>query len=147
MKEITLINFKVMSNNNLTPIHKKKSEIIETSEGLANKEGVEQSTPQLIVELVEYVPNSILRKTILKKATGSVTVSSFDSEEALSERISPFSTFIQIIEGKAEIVIAGKSTTLQCGESIIIPAHAAHIVKADGRFKMLQTVIKSGYDI
>jgi quercetin dioxygenase-like cupin family protein len=134
-----------MSNKKLTP--KNKSEIIETSEGLLNKEVIEISTPQLIIELIEYVPNSILRKTILKKATGSVTVSSFDSEEALAERISPFATFIQIIEGKAEILISKKSNKLLCGQSIIIPAHTSHIVKADGRFKMLQTVIKSGYDI
>ncbi len=136
-----------MSNSDLTSMNKHKSEIIETSEGLKNREVLDLATPQLIIELVEYVPNSILRKTILKKATGSVTVSSFDTEEALSERISPFATFIQIIDGKAEILIAGKSTTLLCGQSIIIPAHTAHVVKADGRFKMLQTVIKSGYDI
>ncbi len=125
----------------------KTPKIIETSEGIANKECMEKAIPQLIIELVEYVPNSILRKTILKKATGSVTVISFDSEEALAERVSPFATFIQIIEGKAEIVIAKKSTMLVCGQSIIIPAHTSHIVKADGRFKMLQTVIKSGYDM
>ncbi len=120
---------------------------IETSEGIENREILELSTPQLIIELVEYVPNSILRKTILKKATGSVTVCSFDTDETLAERVSPFATFIQIIEGKAEIIIAKKSTLLHCGESIIIPAHSCHTVKADGRFKMLQTVIKSGYDM
>jgi quercetin dioxygenase-like cupin family protein len=136
-----------MSNTNPTLKNDNTTEIIETSEGAANKEQVEKSTPLLIVELIEYIPNSILRKTIMKKATGSVTVSSFDTEEALAERISPFATFIQIIEGNAEIVIASKSTHLACGQSIIIPAHAAHIVKADGRFKMLQTVIKSGYDM
>ena len=136
-----------MPTDNQTPKAKNSSEIIETSEGVKNKEVLDLTTPQLIIELVEYIPNSILRKTIVKKATGSVTVSSFDTEEALSERISPFATFIQIIDGKAEILISGKSTTLLCGQSIIIPAHTAHIVKADGRFKMLQTVIKSGYDI
>jgi quercetin dioxygenase-like cupin family protein len=136
-----------MSENILTPNSTKSSEIIETSEGLANKEGIQKGEPQLVIELVEYVPNSILRKTIMKKATGSVTVSSFDTNEALAERISPFATFIQIIEGKAEIVIAKKSTLLACGQSIIIPAHTSHVVKADGRFKMLQTVIKSGYDM
>jgi len=142
-----LIKIQVMPTDNQTPKAKNSSEIIETSEGVKNKEVLDLTTPQLIIELVEYIPNSILRKTIVKKATGSVTVSSFDTEEALSERISPFATFIQIIDGKAEILISGKSTTLLCGQSIIIPAHTAHIVKADGRFKMLQTVIKSGYDI
>lgn len=136
-----------MTGNKVSPNKTTVTNIIETSEGVENKEEAEKSKALLIIELVEYVPNSILRKTILKKATGSVTVSSFDSEEALTERVSPFATFIQIIEGKAEIMIAKKSTHLLCGESIIIPAHTSHVVKADGRFKMLQTVIKSGYDI
>lgn len=65
----------------------KKTEIIETSEGAINKEVNEKTEAQLTIELVEYVPNSILRKTILKKATGSITVSSFDTDEALAERI------------------------------------------------------------
>jgi quercetin dioxygenase-like cupin family protein len=136
-----------MTNKIQLSKNKKILEIIETSEGLENKEEMEKSKPQLIIELVEYVPNSILRKTIIKKTTGNVTVSSFDSDESLSERVSPFDTFIQIIDGKAEIVISKKSNILLCGQSIIIPAHTSHVVKADGRFKMLQTVIKSGYDI
>ena len=136
-----------MPGNNLSTKNKATSKIIETSEGKANEEGLEKSTGHIIVELVEYIPNSILRKTILKKATGHITVSSFDTDEVLTERISPFATFIQIIEGKAEIIISKKSNTLLCGQSIIIPAHTSHIVKANGRFKMLQTVIKSEHEL
>lgn len=136
-----------MPGNNLSTKNKATSKIIETSEGKANEEGLEKSTGHIIVELVEYIPNSILRKTILKKATGHITVSSFDTDEVLTERISPFATFIQIIEGKAEIIISKKSNTLLCGQSIIIPGHTSHIVKANGRFKMLQTVIKSEHEL
>ena len=136
-----------MSGNNLSSKSKAASKIIETSEGKANEEEIEKSTGHIIIELIEYVPNSILRKTILKKATGHVTVSSFDADEALTERVSPFATFIQIIEGKAEIVISKKNNMLLCGQSIMIPAHTSHVVKADGRFKMLETVIKSGYEM
>jgi len=82
----------------------------------------------------------------MKKTTGNVTVVSFDTGEALTEKISPFDTFIQIIEGRAEIIIDKNSNCLECGQGIIIPAHSSHIVKANGRFKMTQTVIKSGYE-
>ena len=129
------------------PNNKGVLKTVETSEGKENAEGVEEATGLIVVELVEYVPNSILRKTIMKRLTGHVSVSSFDTDEVLAERISPFTTFIQIIEGKAEIIISKKSSTLLCGQSIIIPAHTSHVVKADGRFKMLQTVIKSGYEL
>lgn len=120
--------------------------IIEKSLPKEASDHVESSVPQIIIELIEYVPNSVLSKTIMKKTTGNVTVVSFDSGEALTEKISPFDTFIQIIEGKAEIIIGKKSNSLDCGHGIVIPAHASHVVKANERFKMLQTVIKSGYE-
>ncbi len=100
----------------------------------------------IIVEIVEYVPNSVVIKTIIRKTTGNVTVASFDSGEALSGKVSAFDTFIQIIEGQAEIEIDGKSNLLEVGQSIIIPAHKPNTISAKVRFKMLSTVIKSGYE-
>ena len=100
----------------------------------------------IVVEIIEYIPNSVVIKTIIKKTTGNVSAVSFDSGEKLAEKISPFDTFIQIIEGRAEIVIDGKSESLSVGESIIIPAHTKNTIKANERFKMISTIIKSGYD-
>ncbi|TRX46402.1 cupin [Fulvivirga sp. M361] len=100
----------------------------------------------IIVEIIEYVPNSVVIKTIIKKTTGNVTVSSFDSGEALTEKASPFDNFIEVIDGKAEVVIDGESHLLDKGQSIIIPAHSRNILKANVRFKMISTVIKSGYE-
>ncbi len=71
---------------------------------------------------------------------------SFDTGEGLTEKTSPFDTFAQIIDGKAEIVINGKSNHLETGQSIVIPAHAPNFVTPNGRFKMILTVIKSGYE-
>ena len=107
---------------------------------------LEKSIAHITVEIIEYVPNAVVIKTILKKSTGNISVMSFDVGEGLTEKISPFDTFAQIIEGKAEIIIAGKSNFLVTGGSIIIPAHAPHHIKPDGRFKMILTVIKSGYE-
>ncbi|MBK8880575.1 MAG: cupin domain-containing protein [Haliscomenobacter sp.] len=106
----------------------------------------EKSKIFIIVEIIEYVPNSVVIKTIIKKTTGNVTAVSFDSGEALTEKISPFDTFIQVIDGKAEVVIDDKSNLLETGDSIIIPAHTRNTIKANERFKMISTVIKSGYE-
>ncbi|GAC1385249.1 MAG: hypothetical protein NVSMB45_13790 [Ginsengibacter sp.] len=133
-----------MENHN--PENNHNSKIIETSQGQGTEESINKEVGHIIVELIEYVPNSILSKTIMRKSTGNVVVSSVDDGEAFTEKISPFDTFIQIIEGKAEIIIRKKSNMLLCGQGIIIPAHASHIIRAEGRFKMLQTVIKSGYE-
>lgn len=106
----------------------------------------EKAKTFIIVEIIEYVPNSVVIKTIIKKTTGYVTVSSFDTGEILAEKTSPFDTFIQVIDGKAEIFIDGNSNILDTGQSIIIPAHARNIIKANERFKIISTIIKSGYD-
>jgi quercetin dioxygenase-like cupin family protein len=71
---------------------------------------------------------------------------SVDTGEGLTEKTSPFDTFAQVIDGKVELVIGGKLYLLKTGESIIIPAHAPNHVRPDGRFKMILTVIKSGYE-
>ncbi len=107
---------------------------------------VEKAKAHIIVEIIEYVPNSVVIKTIIKKTTGNVTAVSFDRGESLTEKISPFDTFVQIIDGKAEIVIDGTTSLLDTGQSIIIPAHASNFVKANERFKMISTIIKSGYE-
>ena len=104
---------------------------------------VEKSKAVIIVEIIEYVPNSVVSKTIIKKSTGTVSVVAIETGEGLTEKTSPFETFIQIIEGKAEIVISGKSNFLNTGQSIIIPAFTSNVVKANERFKMILTNIKS----
>ncbi len=107
---------------------------------------LEKSKTHIIVEIIEYVPNAILSRTIIKKTTGNVTVSSFDAGEELAEKTSPFDTFIQIIDGAAEVIIDDKKYMLTLGEGIVIPAHARQCINANEQFKMISTIIKSGYE-
>ncbi len=107
---------------------------------------VEKMKTHIIVEVIEYIPNAVVSKTILKKTTGNVTVSSFDAGEELAEKTSPFDTFIQIIDGAAALTINKKGYKLRLGEGIIIPAHSTHCFNANVQFKMISTVIKSGYE-
>lgn len=107
---------------------------------------VAKSKAFIIVEIIEYIPNSVVIKTIIKKTTGNVTVVSFDSGEAMTEKMSPFDTFIQVIDGKAEILIDDKLNLLDTGQSIIIPAHSRNTIRANERFKMISTIIKNGYE-
>ncbi|MCB2222171.1 MAG: cupin domain-containing protein [Bacteroidetes bacterium] len=107
---------------------------------------VEKSKTHILIEIIEYVPNSVVTKTIIRKTTGNVSVIAIDTGEILAEKISPYDTFIQIIDGEAEVVIDNKLNLLKTGEGIIIPAHISHAVKATERFKMISTIIKSGFD-
>jgi quercetin dioxygenase-like cupin family protein len=107
---------------------------------------IEKSKKHITVEIIEYLEHSVVSKTILNKSTGNVSVLSFDSGEGLIEKTIPFDTYVQIIEGNAELVISGISSFLSTGHSIVIPAHAPNFVRPNGRFKMIMTVIKSGYE-
>jgi quercetin dioxygenase-like cupin family protein len=107
---------------------------------------LEKSKIHIIVEILEYVPHAVVNRTIIKKTTGNVTVSSFDAGEELEEKISPFDIYIQIIDGAADVGINDKNYKLRLGEGIIIPAHVSHRFNANEQFKMISTIIKSGYE-
>ena len=107
---------------------------------------IEKGKAHIIVEIIEYIPNAVLSRTIIKKATGNITVMSFDSGEELAEKTSPFDMFIQIIDGAAEVTISKELHKLSLGTGMIIPAHASHYFNAKEQFKMIATVIKSGYE-
>lgn len=108
---------------------------------------LEKAKAHIIVEIIEYIPNAVLSKTIIKKITGNITASALDAGEEVAEKTVPFDTYIQIIDGSAELTISDKTYILKLGDGIIIPAHAKHHFNANVQFKMLSTVIKSGYDI
>ena len=116
-------------------------------EKLPNEDGeIEKGTTHIVMELIEYEHNATLSKSIMKKATGSIDAMAFESGEGLNEKTSPFDTFVQIIDGSAIIEIDGKATILKTGNGILIPAHKPSLIKPNGRFKLILTVIKSGYE-
>ncbi|MFN2127737.1 MAG: cupin domain-containing protein [Anaerolineales bacterium] len=107
---------------------------------------IEKSKAHIVIDLIEYVPNSIVTRTIIRRLTGNINAIAIDSGESLSEKISPFDTYIQVIEGEAEIVIDNSSNSLVTGQGIVIPAHAANLIRANNPAKILRTIIKSGYE-
>ena len=125
-------------NNNLTYLTDQNNQ--------ASSPQIEKSKVHIIVEIIEYVQNAVISKTIIKKTTGNVTVTSFDEGEELAEKTSPFDNYIQIIDGTAEVIINEKKYKLRLGEGIIIPAHVSHCFNAREQFKMICTIIKSAWE-
>ena len=123
-----------------------KSIFMKNQDKKADSSELEKSKAHIIVEIIEYMANSVVIKTIIKQSTRNISVMSFDSGHGRTEKTSPFDTFVQIIEGKAEIVIDKVTTLLESGQGVIIPAHASNFIKPNGRFKMISTIIKSGYE-
>jgi len=50
---------------------------------------------------------------------------------------------VQVVEGEAEISIAGQPQRVLGGEMILMPAGQPHALKAIQRFKMILTMIRS----
>jgi quercetin dioxygenase-like cupin family protein len=128
-----------MVNFVLLPLLGLKSSIMKHSE-------VEKATAHIVIDLIEYVPQSVVTRTIVRKLTGNIHAIAIDSGESLTEKISPYDTYIQILEGEAEVVIDNDSNMLAAGQGILIPSHAANIIRASNPAKILRTIIKSGYE-
>src|SRR5512134_1973676 len=94
-------------------------------------------------DLVSYQDGAVVSREIVKKPTGNVTLFAFDEGQGLSEHTAPFDALVQVVEGEAEIVIAGESHRVHSGEMILMPAGRPHALGAPERFKMILTMIRS----
>ncbi len=94
--------------------------------------------------LIEYQEGSVVSMEVIKKELGTVTVFAFDKGQGLSEHSAPFDAMVQIIDGEAEIALAGEPHTVKKGEFLIMPANVPHALQAvNGPYKMVLTMIKS----
>ena len=91
---------------------------------------------------VDYSTDGIVSKRVLEKSTGNVSLFAFDQGQRLSEHSAPYDAMVQVLEGKAEVMINKEPFHLEAGETIIMPANVPHAVHAIERFKMLLTMIK-----
>jgi len=97
----------------------------------------------VMADLVAYQAGSVVSRIIVKQATGNVTVFAFDQGQGLSEHTTPFDALVHILDGAAEITVGGTPYDLRAGEMILMPATIPHALKANERFKMALTMIRS----
>lgn len=96
-----------------------------------------------LLEMVGYQDGAVVSRTLIDKKAGTVTLFAFGEGQGLSEHTAPFDALVQVVDGEAEIAIAGQPFHLQAGEIIVMPANVPHALKAARRFKMLLTMIRS----
>jgi quercetin dioxygenase-like cupin family protein len=106
------------------------------------KEKASQEVERL-VDLVSYQVGSVVSRTIVDKEAGTVTLFAFDSGEGLSEHAVPYDAMVTVLEGKAEVKIAGEPFLLGEGDMIVMPADVPHALRAVDRFKMLLVMVKA----
>lgn len=96
-----------------------------------------------LASYIDYQEGSVVSKTIVNKPCGTITLFAFDRGQGLSEHTAPFDAVVQVIDGMAEIFIAGRQHQVKSGEIIVMPANRPHALHAEVPFKMLLTMIKS----
>ena len=96
-----------------------------------------------IESLIEYQKDSIVSRELMKKEVGNVTIFAFDKAQGLSEHTAPFDALIYIVDGSAEVKIAGEVHLLKQGQMVIAPAGKPHELKAVERFKMMLVMLKA----
>jgi quercetin dioxygenase-like cupin family protein len=95
-----------------------------------------------LTDLVQYQTGTVVSRTLVKKPTGTVTAFAFDAGEGLSEHTAPFDALAVVVEGEAEITIAGTPLRVHAGELVRLPAERPHAVRAVQRFKMVLIMIR-----
>ena len=96
-----------------------------------------------LIDLVNYQEGSVVSRTLVNLATGTVTLFAFDEGQGLSEHTAAFDAVAHLLEGEAEITVSGKPLRATAGEAVLMPANQPHSLKAQTRFKMVLTMIRS----
>ncbi len=97
------------------------------------------------VRATDYVaiqPGAVVSRQLVKREKGNVTLFAFDRGQGLSEHTAPFDALVHVLEGSAEITIAGKVVNAATGDLVLMPARQPHGLKALEPFKMLLTMIR-----
>ena len=93
--------------------------------------------------LADYQEGAIVSRTLIDKKAGTVTIFAFDKGQGLSEHMAPYDALVNVLDGEAEVTIAGQKSHVKAGELIILPANQPHALNAQTRFKMMLTMIRA----
>jgi quercetin dioxygenase-like cupin family protein len=94
-----------------------------------------------LIDLVKYQEGSLVSRSLVNRATGTVTRFAFDEGQGLSEHTAPFDAVAHLLEGEA--AVSAKPLRTTAGEAVLKPANQPRSLKALSRFKMLLTMIRS----
>jgi len=95
-----------------------------------------------LASLVKYSRGSVVSKTLLDRKAGTLTLFAFDKGQGLSEHTAPYDASVMILDGEAEITIAGKPMRVATGGMVIMPANVPHALRAVTRYKMMLIMIR-----
>jgi quercetin dioxygenase-like cupin family protein len=104
--------------------------------------GLKPAVAVNLFKLADYVPDSVISRTLVKNDVGTITLFAFARGQGLSRHSAPFNAFVQVLDGEGVITIGEQEHTLKSGEAILMPANVPHAVQAPQDFKMLLVMLK-----
>ncbi len=96
-----------------------------------------------LAALIAYQEGSVVSRTVINQKTGTITLFAFGVGQGLSEHTAPYDAFAYIVDGTAEVTIAGETQSMSAGEMVILPAGKPHALNAQEPFKMLLVMIRT----
>ena len=95
-----------------------------------------------ICDLVSYKEGRVVSRTLAQNKFLSITLFAFPVGEGLSTHSAPGDAMVQILDGKARIIIDKTEVLAETGDVAVMPADIPHSLHADEPFKMILTVVK-----
>jgi len=99
--------------------------------------------PLHLAQMVAYQDGAVVSRTLVDRKAGTVTLFAFARGQGLSEHTAPYDATVYVIDGEAQVTIAGKDIKAQAGEMVIMPAGQPHALHAITAFKMMLVMIRS----
>ena len=100
------------------------------------------SSPQSLAGLVDYQPESVVSRVVLRNEGGTLTVFAFAAGQGLSEHSNPNDATILVLEGRVHASVGSHEHTLVEGDSLYLPPSVPHALFPGEPFKMLLTLLK-----
>jgi quercetin dioxygenase-like cupin family protein len=104
-------------------------------------ENVEPKNPVELRNLIPLEKGSIVSKILAQNDAVSITLFSFGKGQEISTHQSDGDALVSVLEGEGTFVVDGEPFVLKAGQSLLMPHHHPHAVKASSDFKMLLTVV------
>lgn len=133
--QIALFDNEVTFQNNALSIKEEQTMSI-----LINK--IPHSETLILANQIEVVPNQTASKALVQRKDLTISLFALDKDGVIAKHTTPGDALVQVLEGTVEITIGDNVYLLNAGESIVMPAHIPHALKAVSMFKMLLTVVK-----
>lgn len=93
--------------------------------------------------LIEYKPGEVVEKMVTFVKGGGVELKAADAGTDIAEHNVPFEAVLYVLDGEAEVTIAGKVFNPHEGQLLVVPANAKHSLHANKRFTVLLSVIQA----